>query len=190
MGCGAGANIPFFSAVGAEYCGIEGSVTEVKKLQERYTACPHMDECPGKGDKNLVTVFEGDFTKALPFAGKFDLILDRGSVTHNSTADIQRTITLAYEKLRIGGYYFGLDWFSTNFSVFSDPEERYDVIDDYTRVFHSGYFDGLGDVHFSDVSHIQKLFCQMTILELYEKTSVYMIPKDKRIAHWSFVAQK
>lgn len=132
----------------------------------------------------------GDFTEALPFDGEFDLILDRSSVTHNSTADIRKAIALAYEKLRKGGYYFGLDWFSTKFGVFSDAAERYDVVDDHTRVFHSGYFEGLGNVHFSDADHIRELFHLMTILELYEKTNVYTIPVGKTVARWSFVAQK
>lgn len=189
LGCGAGANIPFFAAIGAEYCGIEGSATEVAKLQERYECDRGTGKC-ARGENCLITVLSGDFTEYLPFEGEFDLILDRGSVTHNSTADIRKTIALSYEKLRKGGYYFGLDWFSTNFGVFSDPEEVYDVIDDHTRVFHSGYFEGLGNVHFSDADHIQELFRQMTMIELYEKINTYAIPKDKKIAYWSFVAQK
>lgn len=190
LGCGAGANIPFFAAIGAEYCGIDGSVTEVKKIQEKYVNISFEEEhLEGRG-RSLVTVSVGDFTKTLPFDGEFDLVLDRSAVTHNSTVDIQRTIALAYEKLRKGGYYFGLDWFSTNFGVFSDPAEVYDIIDDYTKLFHSGYFDGLGNVHFSDAGHIQELFRQMTMIELYEKTSAYVIPEGKKIAYWSFVAQK
>ena len=173
-----------------EYYGIEGSSTQVKRLQKQYMEPSCADECLEKEDKKQINVSVGDFTKALPFAGEFDLILDRSSVTHNNTADIRKAIALAYEKLRKGGYYFGLDWFSTNFGIFSDSEEVYDVIDDHTRVFHSGYFEGLGNVHFSNADHIQELFQQMTMIELYEKVSIYTIPKSKRIAHWSFVAQK
>lgn len=184
LGSGAGANIPFFAAIGAEYCGIEGSVTEVQKQQERRLISHDTDESP------LVNVLAGDFTEMLPFDGQFDLILDRSSVTHNTTADIRKTIALAYEKLRKGGYYFGLDWFSTSSDYFQSTAERYDVIDDHTRVFHSGYFEGLGNVHFSDADHICDLFQQMTLIELYEKTSIYTIPAGKTIANWSFVAQK
>ena len=186
LGCGAGANIPFFAAIGAEYCGIEGSVTQVKKLQERYAASPSVDE-GFEGGKRRITILAGDFTEDLPFDGEFDLILDRGSVTHNTTADIRKTVTLAYGKLRKGGYYFGLDWISRNWGVFSDPAEVYDIIDEYTRVFHSGHFAGLGNIHFSDAAHIQELFCGMKIIELYEKVSSYTVPEGKRIAQWSFV---
>ena len=117
LGCGAGANIPFYTALGAVYCGIEGSITEVQKLQERF-------------QEENVTVKQGDFTECLPWEGTFDLILDRSSVTHNATKDIQKTILLAYEKLCEGGYYFGLDWFSTNYSVFSDEKEKCEKIDE------------------------------------------------------------
>ena len=190
LGCGAGANIPFFYAIGAEYCGIEGSITQVKKLNKQYGSPCCADKYLRGGGKNLITVSQGDFTEGLPFDGEFDLILDRSSVTANVTADIRKTIALAYEKLRKGGYYFGLDWISTNWGAFSDPAEVFDVIDEYTRVFHSGHFNGMGNIHFSDAGHIRELFCQMTMIELYEKTSNYIVPKGKRTAQWSFVAQK
>ena len=36
LGCGAGANIPFFLALGMDYYAIEGSPTIVKQLHKRY----------------------------------------------------------------------------------------------------------------------------------------------------------
>ena len=36
LGCGAGANIPFFLALGYEYYGIEGSSTIISKLKKRF----------------------------------------------------------------------------------------------------------------------------------------------------------
>lgn len=186
LGCGAGANIPFFSAIGMKYCGIEGSMTMVQELKKRYLIPHNTDEC----FPSLVDVRRGDFTEAIPFDGEFDLVVDRGSVTCNSTADIRKAIALAYEKLRKGGYYFGLSWISTKYGVFSDATEQCSIIDDHTRVFHSGYFEGLGNVHFSDADHIRELFHQMTIIELYEKTSVYTVPAGKTVASWNFVAQK
>lgn len=177
LGCGAGANIPYFVSIGAEYYGIEGSITEVEKIQEHFK-------------NNNVIVRQGDFTSVLPFDGEFDLILDRGSVTHNSTKDIQKVIALISEKLKKEGYYFGCDWFSTSYEVFTDTSEKFDIVDDNTKIFHSGYFEGLGTVHFSDKDHILQLFNQMEIVELYEKVETWGIPDHKRIAWWSFVAKK
>lgn len=73
LGCGAGANIPFFAAINAEYYGIEGSSTQVKRLQKQYMEPSCADECLEKEDKKQINVSVGDFTKALPFAGEFDL---------------------------------------------------------------------------------------------------------------------
>lgn len=80
LGCGAGANIPFLSSLeNASYCGIEGSEHIVGQLNEKYKSC------------NNVKIVCGDFTKEIPFQYEFDLIVDRSSITHNTTADIVKT---------------------------------------------------------------------------------------------------
>ena len=50
LGCGAGANIPFFRTLGVDYYTVEGSATAVESLKEKYTELSN----------NLVA---GDFTK-------------------------------------------------------------------------------------------------------------------------------
>ena len=94
LGCGAGANIPFFQSIGVQYYGIEGSVYQTDLLKKRFQ------------DEN-VTIVAGDFTKEIPFDMDFDLILDRGSLTCNSTEDIKKSIDMVYEKLCQGG---GIPW--------------------------------------------------------------------------------
>ncbi len=81
LGCGAGANIPFFISLGVEYFGIEGSSAVVDRLQKRY---------PAMQDR----IITGDFTLKIPFDGEFDLIVDRSSLTHNTTADIVHCLVL------------------------------------------------------------------------------------------------
>lgn len=100
LGCGAGANIPFFSHLGVDYCAIEGSPSIVGKLWEKF---PEL--------KKQIVV--GDFTKEIPFEGQFDLIFDRASLTHNSTKAIMQTIKLIKESLKLGSKFIGIDWFST-----------------------------------------------------------------------------
>ena len=75
LGCGAGANIPFFMSLNIDYFGIDASQIIIKKLKKRFP----------KISKNLVI---GDFTQNLPSEKKFDFIIDRSSVTHNSTTEI------------------------------------------------------------------------------------------------------
>lgn len=64
LGCGAGANIPFFQWLGVDYYAVEGSSTIVKMLEEKF---------PWTREKIIM----GDFTKEIPFTFGFDLIVDR-----------------------------------------------------------------------------------------------------------------
>ena len=75
LGCGAGANIPFFKKLGFNYYAIEGSPTIVKHLHKRF---------PELSDQIIC----GDFTDEIPFNIQFDLILDRSAVTHNNLQSI------------------------------------------------------------------------------------------------------
>ena len=100
LGCGAGANIPFFLARGDDYHAVEGSRHIVNNLTARF---------PALASKILV----GDFTKELGFQGQFDLVVDRGSLTSNDSAAIARCLGLVHAKLRPGGLLLGIDWFTT-----------------------------------------------------------------------------
>ena len=87
LGCGAGANIPFFMSLNIDYFGIDASQIIIKKLKKRFP----------KISKNLVI---GDFTQNLPSEKKFDFIIDRSSVTHNSTTEIVNCLSLVNQKLK------------------------------------------------------------------------------------------
>lgn len=178
LGCGAGANIPYFKSREDEYCGIEGSETKVRQLNNIYKDSITMIKC-------------ADFTKEIPFERGFDLVLDRSSITHNNTEDIAKTLKMSYNVLSKGGYLFGLDWFSKKM-LKSLGDNGYRVIDDNTFVFTNGYFNGLGNVHFSDGEHIEELLKQagFQIVELYEKTHSWRFPQLNTMAWWSFVARK
>src|SRR5687768_11597172 len=103
LGCGTGANAPFFLASGAAYHAIDGSATAVAVVNERFPML--------RG-----AVVAGDFTRAFPLPGPFDLIIDRASVTHNSAQAVRQTLDLAFSALRTGGHYIGVDWFSERHS--------------------------------------------------------------------------
>ena len=90
LGCGAGANIPLFKNLNADYYAMDGSPTIIKMLQYKYPMFA----------KNLVT---GDFTVEIPFNEKFDVIVDRASLTTNTTMDIKKSIELIEEHLSAGG---------------------------------------------------------------------------------------
>jgi SAM-dependent methyltransferase len=176
VGCGAGANIPFFKWLDVEYFGVDGSGEIISRL---------VREFPELSPRLVVA----DFTKALPFDDSFDLIVDRASLTHNSTTNIRQALELILERLKPGGHFVGVDWFSTRHSEFSMPTK---AVDDYTRRgFTEGQFAGLGNVHFSDYEHLNDLLQAFEIIVLDHKLIERVKPEASHsLATWNFVARK
>ena len=176
LGCGAGANIPFFRNLEVEYYAIEGSPTIVNKLHERY---------PDLREKIVV----GDFTQELPFDVEFDLIVDRSSLTHNSTAAIRAGLTLAGDKLKPCGAFVGIDWFSVEFSEYRNGEDAGDAFT--KKNFRTGSLADTGVVHFSDKEHLLELFSAFKVEVLVHKVVERHLPPDGwRYAAWNLVAWK
>lgn len=176
LGCGAGANIPFFLQLGVDYHGLDGSPTMITQLQERF---------PLLREKLLVA----DFTEAWPLTPGFELILDRASLTHNTTAAIQRCLAQVLAALRPGGLFIGVDWFSTAHSevVHGRPDTDANTRTSYT----SGPFAGVGRVHFADETQLRELFTDFDLLHLEERRAQRLEPADGLcIATWSLVARK
>jgi len=176
LGCGAGANIPFFNSLNVEYFGIEGSTIIVENLKEKF---PHLKN-------NLIA---SDFTKMIPFSGKFDLILDRSSLAHNSTLGIKNCLNLVCEKLHTHGKYIGVDWFSTLHSEYVRGEDGDDI---FTRKnYLDGQFKNLGNAHFSNQNHLEDLFKNFKFLVLEEKIiTSKLFEKNQIRATWNFIAEK
>lgn len=176
LGCGAGANIPFFTSFEIEYFGIDGSITMVKKLKEKF---PKIAE-------NIIT---GDFTKDIPFLGDFDLIVDRSSLTHNPTEGIKQCLHNVHNKLKLKGKFIGIDWFSTMHSEYQKGEPDEDIFT--KKKYQVGQFAHVGRVHFSDKLHLLDLFTKFNILVLEHKIIKTEIPNEGRnFASWNIVAQK
>lgn len=176
VGCGAGANIPFFLHLKADYYGIDGSPTIIAQLKERYPAIASQ-------------LAVADFTSDLHFKGSFDLIVDRSSLTCNSTAAIKDSIVLIRDSLKSGGKYIGIDWHSTASSQFPLGAP---VDDDYTRTgYTSGQFGNIGKCHFCDKEHLLSLFSSFNVELLEHKIIHREIPRDGgQTAWWNIVAAK
>ncbi len=175
IGCGAGANINFFLGLKSNYYGVDGSQHIIQKLKKKF---PNI--------KNRLKV--SDFTESLPFKIKFDLIIDRGSMTHNSTASITNGMKILQKFLKKKGLYIGTDWFSSK-DHFSKKGEKID--DNYTRIKvpHPSYIN-VGKIHFSTQNHLKEIFRKWQILELSEKITQVRIPNKKiRRAYWIIVAK-
>jgi len=149
LGCGAGANIPFFESLGAEYYAIEGSKAIVENLHKKY---PQL--------QNRLKV--GDFTTGFFFDKKFHVIVDRSSLTHNSTVAIRKCLEYIYTHLLDEGRYIGIDWFSTSYSEYCKGKITDDI---WTRTnYTQGPLSHTGNVHFSDRGHLLDLSTSPIIL--------------------------
>jgi SAM-dependent methyltransferase len=176
LGCGAGANIPFFLQLGADYYAVEGSRTIVHKLLEKY------DNLQGK-------IMVGDFTENIEFPGEFDLIVDRAAVTSNAAESIKKCLGLVHSKLKDNGKFIGVTWYSTLHTEYGNglPEE-----DGFTRHgFTAGPFANVGRVHFSDKEHLHSLFAEFKVVLLEHKIIRQEYPPNRYInASWNLVMEK
>jgi SAM-dependent methyltransferase len=176
LGCGSGPNIPFFVSNNSEYFGLDGSTFMINQLKKKFP----------KLKNNLVAC---DFTREIPFRKTFDLVVDRSSLTHNSTSDIQNCLELIHKKLNSGGKYIGIDWHSTNHFEYKNGKTS---SDSFTKnKFKTGQFKKLGNVHFSNKKHLLDIFEKFKIEILEEKIVKRKIPNDNKIfAVWNIVAKK
>ncbi len=176
LGCGAGANIPFFKHLKVNYYAIEGSSTIVQMLKKKF---PEFAE-------NIIV---GDFTREIPFQILFDIVVDRASLTHNDTESIHHCLSLIREKMKPGASFIGIDWFSTNHSDLQLGELKIDK-NTYTN-FREGQFANVGKVHFSDKEHFQEIFEGFEIKTLEEKKVYSVIPADNHVfSSWNIHAIK
>jgi hypothetical protein len=176
IGFGAGANIPFFLSIGANYYGIEGSEIIVERVRERY---------PELKDRLIA----GDFITH-DFQDKYDLLIDRSSMTHNTEDAIRAGLRNMSNAMNKGAKYIGIDWFSTSCSDYSVGV----AVDKFTRYYESDSpFSGVGNVHFSSKEHIAELFNEagFKLTRLSHKLNHNEIPNPEHLfATWNFVAEK
>lgn len=177
IGCGAGANISFLKNIGFEYYGIDGSDTAINQCRKRFPDIKN----------NLIT---GDFSESFKFEEKFDLIVDRASLTHNKTLTIKNIIFLIENCLTGKGKYIGVTLFSTEHPQFLKGIPISD--DEYTKTeYLQGPFNEIGNVHFFNLDQIKSLFLNFSIehLEHIEKKTIIGNIEDTTV-YWNLVASK
>jgi SAM-dependent methyltransferase len=181
LGCGAGANIPFFLSLGVDFYAIEGSEAAVNRLLKKFPKLEGKIVC-------------ADFTKDIPFPNHFDLVLDRGSITHNFEYDIKYCLSLVHKSLKAGGVLIGNTWMSTSNDYF---QKGTPTDDPFTKTnYPDGPYFGIGKVHFFDKNSIQTLLNEFTIIHLEESiryshvNSRFFDPSSTKYSFWNLVAKK
>jgi hypothetical protein len=177
IGFGMGANIPFFLSKGVKYYGIEGSKTAFDMVAKKF---PELE-------KDLIL---GDFVKNKNYPQVFDMVVDRSSMTHNTSEAICEGLLNLNRVMKPNAKYIGIDWFSSDHSDFVKGVN----VDANTKVFNeNSCFSGLGNVHFSDHEHLLDIFDKtgFRLTKLIHKKNYTEIPSENYIfATWNFVAEK
>ena len=176
LGCGVGANIPFFLDIEADYSACDGSEHAIDFLRDKYP-------------KIAPRLMRADFSQDLGTSGPLDLIIDRASITHNLTSSIRCILDMVFRELRPGGIFLGVDWFATDSDDFLVGTETEDP---YVRTAYSdGPFSELGLVHFSDQEHLLELFNHFEIIALSYRSEKTLMPGPSRILGvWDIVARR
>lgn len=180
LGCGAGANIPFFKTLSnVNFYGNDGSSTAIDFLKNKF---PEL--------KNNLQIV--DFSKSMGFEKKFDMIFDRGAMSCNTLSGIKACLTKVDEQLKVNGYFLGIDWYSTNSSFRKLGKAIGD--DDNTRgEYEFGPFKDVEPAHFFSRKEILELFpnYQMTFLQ-HTDTETYDNNLEQSYHHtaWNFIMQK
>ena len=176
LGCAVGANVPFFQALNCDYYGLEGSRTAVKTARAKF---------PSWQDR----FFEADFTKPFPVSKAFTCIVDRSSVTHNTTADIVQIVQQCHDVLVPGGVYIGIDWFGDAHDAFASKLAT--KVDQHTRIFGDDepQFHGVGAVHFVNDTRLRDLFSAFELMIL-ERNLKQCALSGRQTETYNIVARK
>lgn len=148
LGCGGSHHLKFLAEEGFDYYGIDGASESIEIAAERLKAA-------GFSSKNVIL---GDLGK-LPYADDFfDGVIDRGSITCNSLADIPPLIKEARRVLKKGGTLY-----STILGVESTSKNsgRHLGNNDYTDL--GDRLQGAGVLHYTDSKEAQMLFAAFSI---------------------------
>ncbi len=175
LGCGAGANIPFFRSKNSEYYAVDGSQDIIGKLKTQYDG------------EEKIKLAVSDFSKSFHFDGKFDLIFDRASITHNNSVSVKKIIEQVKLKLKPGGFFMGIHWFAADNTYaklgLADGEEN------TRKGFADGPYLGIEPVHFFSESEIRELFSDFEIIyfEHIKRVRNLHIQKSFDYTMWNFV---
>ena len=172
IGCGSGCNIPFFIKEKKSYIyyAIDQEKIWIRQLKKKY---PQLI-------KNL---FFGNFL-TYKFNQKFDVILDRCSMTHNSEENIIIGLKNLKKILKKNGLYIGLDWWSFKHS--DSKNKNYFE----SKSFEKGDFAGVSGVYFANKEKMLKFFKSWNVLYISENISKQeQNKKRKTLASWDIVAK-
>jgi SAM-dependent methyltransferase len=172
IGCGAGANVPFFDRKKCNYTGIDISKKAIDFLKKK------------NRKKNIKFILK-DFLD-FKTSKKFDLIVDRAAICcGNNDNKIKKILKKINVNLKIHGKFIGIDWYSKNTYYYNFYKNKKNFI----RI-NKGPLSKIGKLYFLNHLDIKNKLKNFTIIYLYEKKINNYLDKNLSISTWSFVCEK
>lgn len=172
IGCGVGANVPFFLSKNCDYTGVDISKNAIKFLKKKYKS-------------KRLNFIHCDYIN-LKVNKKFDLIIDRGSITSgNSYVNIIRIINKINVDLKNNGKFICIDWYSKKTQSYKILKTKKNLVS-----VKKGPLFNVGSVFFINLLEIKQLFKKFKIIYLTEKLINNYMNKMYSVASWSFVCEK
>ena len=170
LGSGAGNNLYFFLNYGFKNIdSIEGSDTACKIQLKKFS------------NNKKIKVFNLDFNKFKFKKDNYNLILDRGSITHNKFNDIQKILSKISKSLKKDGYFFSVMFSSqSSYTTKKDGFAFKKILDEKI---------GLRSNFFSEFE-IKNLLKDFTIINLTLQKNETKIPNKSNISVWNIICQK
>ncbi len=133
-------------------------------------------------NKNKVKLVNKDFNYFNYKKTSFDLILDRGSITHNKISNINSILKKINYSLKKEGYFF---------SVMFSKRGKFKNIKKNSYTFKNVTNDKTGLLaNFFSKKEILKLFKNFKIIDLSEVKTINYLPKKNEFATWNIICKK
>ncbi len=171
LGSGIGNNVSFLYDYGFKKIhAIEGSKTAVNLLKKKF-----------KNNKKIKIIYK-DFNLYNFKYYNYDLILDRGSITHNKIENIKSILNNINHSLKKNGYLF---------SVLFNKKGEFKKIKKNSYTFKNVTQNNRGLLaNFFSKKEILQLFKNFYIVDLTEVTSISYLPKKKVFSTWNIICKK
>jgi ubiquinone/menaquinone biosynthesis C-methylase UbiE len=176
LGCGTGNNLKFLLEFGFDSVhGIEGSKAA---LQHAAEFLPNTSK---------IKLINADFSSIPVEDEYYNLVLDRGSITHNDLTSCNDILNEANRVLKPGGYLIS--------NMFSSSHSELDKAIHLKQTFYQAFQDnetsssGLGTSFFS-LEEIFELFSKFEIISCVHNINEEMVSPLFKKTMWNIIAQK
>ena len=177
VGCGGGNNLWFAAREGFQVSGIDGSPTAIAYARQRFAE-----------DGLYCDLRVGDFTQ-IPFeSNRFDLVIDRASITCCGLSTAKKAVSEVRRVLRTGGKFHFNPYSNLHSSYVSGRHGPDGLILDIS----AGTLVGVGQICFYGRSEIDALFTEgRELLTVQHMAIVEQVqPQFTEHAEWLVIAEK